>query len=458
MSTPIANATLDTAQAAGQAVAHAAAPVAELVNVVNKVDQTFLLIFGISAVLLVLLTGAMIWFVFRYSRKRNPVPAQFHGNVWAEVIWIVVPTILVMGMFWSGWDSYRALRDAPKDAIEINVMARMWSWDFTYPNGKHSSTLVVPVGKPIKLILNSADVLHGFFAPAFRLKIDTVPGMPTHGWFRADKEGEYVIFCSVYCGLQHAKMLSSIKAVSVEEYERFLAEKDKQEGSNGRALLDTKGCMSCHSLDGSVSVGPTLKGIWGRSVVLITPDKKEKKMTYDKAALTMMIMGPRQGMVKGFEPMMPEYKDQISTDELDQILDFLEHGDRAKPAATPEAGRAVADAQGCLGCHSTDGTDIAGPSFKGMFGAKSTAKDAALVDRPFVEAVMKDPSARLGKQSVMPAFPDIKPGDREALMQFLESLGTAPPPMPAEHDMSGHDMDKSNTGKPTPGNHDGAHK
>lgn len=410
----------------------------KLVNVVQAVDNTFLLIFGISAVLLLGITAAMIWFVFRYSRKRNPNPSIFHGNLLAEVIWIVVPTLLVMGMFYSGWHSYRALRDAPEGAMEVKVTARMWSWDFEYENGKHSNALVVPVGKPVKLALTSTDVLHGFFAPAFRLKIDTVPGMTTYGWFRADKPGEFVIFCSVYCGLQHAKMLTSIKAVSQEEYDRFLAEKSAGLGHPGKALLDAKGCLGCHSLDGSASIGPSLKDVWGREAVLVTPGKKEKKLKYDAASLKMIIMGPRTGVVKGFEPMMPTYADQITPDELTLILDFLERGDSAVDG--PEAGRAVAEAQGCLGCHSTDGTDIAGPSFKGMFGKKGSASDGAKVDQPYVESVLKDPAGRLGKPSAMPAYPGLSDAERGVLLKFLESLSgaTHAAPAGAPADMPGH--------------------
>lgn len=397
----------------------------KLVNVVNEVDNTFLLIFGISAVLLLGITLAMIWFVFRYSRKRNPTPATFHGNMLAEVIWIVVPTLLVLGMFYSGWHSYRALRDAPPDAMEIKVTARMWSWDFEYPDGRHSGTLVVPVGRPVKLALTSSDVLHGFFAPAFRLKIDTVPGTTTYAWFRADKPGEYVVFCSVYCGLQHAKMLTAIRAVSQEDYDKFLAEKPASAGHPGKALLDAKGCLGCHSLDGAAGIGPSLKDVWDREVVLTTPDKKEKRLKYDAASLTMMIMGPRTGVVKGFEPLMPTYADQLTPEEFKQILDFLEHGDTGA-ADGPVAGKALAEAQGCLGCHSTDGSEVVGPSLKGMFGKKGLAKDGAVVDRAYVAAILKDPASRLGKTSSMPAYPALTDAQREALLKYLESLGVAP--------------------------------
>jgi cytochrome c oxidase subunit 2 len=405
----------------------------KLVNVVTQVDNTFLLIFGISAVLLLLITAAMIYFVIRYSRKKNPTPADFTGNLWAEVIWIVLPTLLVLGMFWSGWGSYRALRDAPPDALEIKVLARMWSWDFEYPDGRHSGTLVVPVGRAVKLALTSKDVIHGFYAPAFRLKIDTVPGMTSHGWFRADKPGEYVIFCSVYCGLQHAKMLTAIKAVSQEEYERFLAEKPASAGHPGKALLDAKGCLGCHSLDGSDSVGPTLKGVYGSMGEFVVPgakDKDVKRLKLDEAGLKTVILEQRTWRRKGYEPVMPGYADQITPEELAQILDFLKNGDTSTgtgaAAPTPEQGRSLAEAQGCLGCHSTDGSELAGPSFKGLFGKPGTARDKAVVDRAFVQALLKDPTTRLGKPSAMPAYPDLTDAEREALLLFLESLGAAP--------------------------------
>ncbi len=425
---------------AGQAVAAGGQVVAtahpgNLVNVVAAVDNTFLLIFGISAALLVLITAAMVYFVIRYSRKNNPVPADFSNNLWAEVIWIVLPTLLVLGMFWSGWHSYRALRDAPADALEIKVLARMWAWDFEYPDGRHSGTLVVPMGMPVKLSLTSKDVIHGFFAPAFRLKIDTVPGMTSHGWFRADKAGEYVIFCSVYCGVGHAKMLSAIKAVSQADYDRFLAEKPTAGGHAGKALLDAKGCLGCHSLDGTESVGPTLKGVYGRMGVFVVPGAKggEKRLKLDEAGLKAVIMEQRPWRVKGFEPVMPSYADQMTPEELAKIVGFLKNGDASgqaaatvEAAATQEQGRALAEAQGCLGCHSTDGGQIVGPSFKGLYGRPSTAKDKAPVDQAFVQALLQDPAARLGRASTMPAYPDLTGAERRKLVLFLKSLGSAP--------------------------------
>ena len=424
----------------------------QIADAVASVDRTFLFIFGVSVAILLGITAAMIWFVFRYSRTRNPKPATFDGNLLAEILWTVLPTLLVLGMFFSGWSSYRALRDVPPGAMEVKVTARMWSWSFEYANGKKSNVLWAPAGEPVKLAMQSTDVIHGFFAPAFRIKQDVVPGMTTYAWFQAREPGDYDVFCSVYCGLQHAKMLTSIKAVPREEFEAWLNAAPAAAGGPGKALLDEKGCLGCHSLDGSPGAGPTLQGIFGHTVTVITPDGREYTTKVDRSYLRDSILGPDPGVVKGYDPIMPEYAGQVSKEEVEQILDFLEKGEAALPD-----GREVADQQGCLGCHSVDGTIVAGPSFKGLLGRKvvldhgGTAHEMT-ADRQYVLDQLADPdSFRVkGFDPVMPAYPDLSEAEKEALLRFLESLSGTPaapgmsgPGMsgghetPAGHDMSG---------------------
>jgi cytochrome c oxidase subunit 2 len=400
---------------------------AQLVNAAHEVDKSFLFIFGASALLLALLTAAMLWFVFRYNRKRHPVADQTEGNLWAEIVWTVLPTILVMGMFVSGWSSYKALRQVPAGALEVKVTARMWTWDFEYAGGRKSKILYAPVGRPVKLLLSSEDVLHGFYAPAFRIKIDTVPGMTTYAWFTAEKEGDYVVFCSVYCGLQHAKMLTSIRAVSPAAFDAWLAEGAvKPEEAPGRALLENKGCLGCHSLDGSPAVGPSFKDLWGRKVILVAPNGSKSTVTTDEGYLRRAILGPKDRTVEGFDPIMPSFGGQISEDEMTLILDFLRTG--GKP---PKDGRAVAKAEGCLSCHAEDRSVLVGPGFQGLWGSKVTAEGPGgehdvLVDRQVVlEALSLPGKLQLkGFDPIMPAYPDLSDEDREALLGWLESLGT----------------------------------
>ena len=190
---------------------------------VAGVDRAFLYIFVVSAVLLAGITVVMIYFVIRYRRSRNPQPADIRDNWKLEVTWTVIPTIIALSMFWVGWDSYTGLRNVPDDAIEVEVLGQMFSWIFVYENDKETENeLVVPVDTPVKLNIESLDVLHSFFIPAFRVKADAVKGLPTYLWFQADKQGEYDILCAEYCGTEHSYMTAELKVVSQEEYEEWL--------------------------------------------------------------------------------------------------------------------------------------------------------------------------------------------------------------------------------------------
>ena len=394
-------------------------------SAVADVDRTFLIIFGTAAVLLVLVTVSMVFMVFRYSRKRNPVPADIDGNVWAEIAWTAIPTLLVLGMFHYGWTSYQGLRTVPADAMEVSVTARMWSWNFTYGGGRQSDVLVVPVGRAVKLNITSKDVIHGVFVPAFRIKVDAVPGMTTHAWFRAEKPGEFDLFCSVYCGLKHADMHTTVRAVSEEDFRKWLAEAPAETVQPGKTLLERYGCLGCHSLDGTPSVGPTLKDIAGHKVVLVTSKGAESTVTVDSAYLREAIAGKKEATVKGFDPVMPSYEGQIPENELSDIVEFLLKGERA---ALPD-GAAVAASQGCTGCHSTDGSPLVGPSFKGLMGSVSRVIENGverdvMVNRAYVFDVLANPDAHhvKGYDPIMPAFPQLTEDEKQALAAYLESL------------------------------------
>jgi cytochrome c oxidase subunit II len=191
---------------------------------VQGVDLAFWYILGISIVLLMGITVVMVYFVVKYRRGRNPVAADIRDNYKLEIVWTVIPTLIALSMFYIGWHSYMGLRTVPKDAMNIEVSAQMFSWIFIYANDKESENeLVVPVGKAIKLNIQSVDVLHSFFLPAFRIKVDAVKGLPTYAWFFADKVGEYDIQCAEYCGVNHSAMVAKLKIVPKEEFEAWLA-------------------------------------------------------------------------------------------------------------------------------------------------------------------------------------------------------------------------------------------
>lgn len=191
-------------------------------NFVNSVDGTFLFTLIVSVFFLLLITFLMIFFVIKYNRKRNPRGKNIHGNMSLEITWTAIPTVLVMIMFWFGWQGYKETVNVPEDAMPINVTARMWQWSFEYEGGKQTDTLFVPVQTPIKLILHSNDVNHSFFIPAFRLKKDVFPNRERVAWFIAEKTGEYDIACAEYCGLNHSYMYAKIIVLNQDEFNNWM--------------------------------------------------------------------------------------------------------------------------------------------------------------------------------------------------------------------------------------------
>ncbi|MCX6155959.1 MAG: cytochrome c oxidase subunit II [Candidatus Kapabacteria bacterium] len=187
-----------------------------------EVDGIMFFIVLSSAILLVLITIAMIYFTIRYNKKRNPVATNIEGNTILEVVWIAIPTILVLFMFYYGYVSFADTRSIPKDAMNVKVLGKMWVWSFTYANGKTSDTLYLPSGKAIKLDLLTSDVNHGFFVPAFRIKEDCISGKQNYMVIYPDKTGEYDIFCSEYCGMNHSSMYTKMKVVSESEFNSWL--------------------------------------------------------------------------------------------------------------------------------------------------------------------------------------------------------------------------------------------
>lgn len=199
-----------------------------IVNPATLVDQSFYYIIGFSFAFLFAITFVMIWLVIRYRRSKNPAPSDIRGNWILETVWIVLPTIIAMTMFISGWKSYTGLRNVPDGALEIEVTAQSFSWLFYYPNDKETENeIVVPVNKPVKLNITSSDVIHSMFIPAFRVKVDAVKGINTYAWFLPEKTGEYFFQCTEFCGAGHADMTGVVRVVSQEEYEKWLEKEDE---------------------------------------------------------------------------------------------------------------------------------------------------------------------------------------------------------------------------------------
>lgn len=187
----------------------------------DYVDMTFIVIVAISTIVLAGLMVAMIFFVFRYSRKRNPQATQIEGNLSLEITWTVIPLLLFMGMFYLGWKGYLKEIDVPEGAIPIKVTGKMWEWSFQYPNGVVTDTLYVPVKTPVRLTLVSLDVNHSLYIPAFRIKKDVIPNRENVMWFETPVTGAYDIACAEFCGLNHAYMYTKLIAQDSLYFEQW---------------------------------------------------------------------------------------------------------------------------------------------------------------------------------------------------------------------------------------------
>ena len=294
-------------------------------NFVSGVDSGFLIIGGISLFFLITLTGLMIYFVIKYNRKKGIPAVQIQDNMKLEIAWISIPMIIVLYMFYIGWEGFIPMRQAPSDAMEVTAIGSMWKFEFEYPGNKMSDTLVLPVHKSVKVNLASKDVLHGFSVPGFRIKEDMVPQKKNYSWFIPGQLGDFDLYCTVYCGVSHSYMTSLVRIVSQDEFDKWLKELPvkKADNSAGRKVLDKNGCIACHSLDGSKSVGPSFKGLHG-SATEVTTDGKTRKITADDAYISTSITDPNADIKVGFpQGVMKSYKDLISEKEIKLINEYL---------------------------------------------------------------------------------------------------------------------------------------
>jgi cytochrome c oxidase subunit 2 len=191
----------------------------------REVDRSFWLVGAVTVALLLIVTAAMVYFAIRYRRGRRPVADQVHGHIVLEIVWVVIPTLIVLWMFVVGLRPFLKARAIPEDAYLVQVTGRQWVWSFRYPDsGVEATQLVVPANIAVKLELTSmpTDVIHGFYIPDFRLKQDALPGQLTYLWFNADRLGNYDIFCTQYCGKDHSQMHTLLRVVPPGEFTAWI--------------------------------------------------------------------------------------------------------------------------------------------------------------------------------------------------------------------------------------------
>ncbi|PWD99887.1 cytochrome c oxidase subunit II [Marinilabilia rubra] len=295
-------------------------------NLAQGVDNAFFFIFAVAFVFIVGITAFMIYIVVKYKRSKGKPAMQFSRNIKLEVIWTVIPLILVILMFYYGWVGFAPMRKVPKDALEITAIGRMWEWEFDYGDGKVAKELVIPVNKPVRLNLKSEDVNHSLFIPAFRVKEDVVPGYDNYLWFTPYYIGDYEILCTEYCGLLHSSMVSKTRVLAEEEYEDWLANLEATgdiPDPEGLVLLRETGCLACHSLDGSKLVGPSFKGVYNSERVVVDSNE-EITIVADEEYLKRSIYEPDEQLVKGFNKgLMQSYEGTVTGEEADLMIDYL---------------------------------------------------------------------------------------------------------------------------------------
>ena len=288
------------------------------------VDKAFFFILWVSVVLLVVITFLMIYFVVRYHRTRNKIPKDIEGNALLEIVWIVIPTILVLAMFYYGWVGFKAMRQVPADAMVVKVEARMWSWTFEYENGKRTEQLRVPLGRDVKLTMTSRDVSHSLYIPAFRVKEDLVPRQETNMWFVSNRLGTYDIMCAEYCGMGHSRMMSKVIVMPEKDFQEWYIapEGEAWVPLDGAVLLQKHGCLGCHSTDGSKLLGPTFKGLFGKERVVMTAGK-QRTVIADDVYIERSIIAPAHDMVKGYQDIMASMDGVLSDREIEAIITYL---------------------------------------------------------------------------------------------------------------------------------------
>jgi cytochrome c oxidase subunit II len=309
-------------------------------NFAGNVDILFLFIL-VTCLFFVVLVAALVTFAsFRYKRKEaSEVGDTVHGNLVLEVGWTLIPLILAIGMFAWGAVVYVNFRTPPKDTLDIYVVGKQWMWKLQQPNGrKEINELHVPANRNIKLILGSEDVIHDFYVPAFRVKMDVVPGRYNTMWFRPTKIGKYHFFCSQYCGTNHAVMGGWVTVQDPADYAAWLSGEagDVTPEAAGQKLFTDLACTTRHVANGT-GRGPSLNGVYGAKILFADGTTA----TADEAYIRESILQPKAKIVAGFQPVMPTFQGLVTEEQILNLTAYIKSL-QAQPVPAKGAGIAPA--------------------------------------------------------------------------------------------------------------------
>jgi cytochrome c oxidase subunit 2 len=415
-------------------------------TVATEVDLLYLFITAVSAFFVVLVAVLVAFFAIRYRRRApDEVGANIHGSLALELTWTFIPFVLAMVMFFWGADLFFRLSRPPVDAMEIFVVGKQWMWKVQHANGRREiNEMHVPVGRNVRITLGSEDVIHDYSIPAFRVKMDAVPGKLTTLWFNATKPGTYHLFCAEYCGTNHSGMIGRVIAMDPDAYEAWLsgsAGPSVPPAVLGEQLFTERACITCHRNDGS-GTGPSLAGVYGSSVPLAGGGS----VVADDNYIRDSIMFPMARIVEGYQPVMPPYQGQLTEEQVFALIAYIRSLANVAPGTPPaapaaptagggqagtadpalEAGRQIFTTLGCSACHLNARTPGAiGPPLGGVPGSAVTLTDGTTVtaDDAYLRESIRTPAAKVvqGYQPVMPPLP-VTDEQMEQLLAYIKSL------------------------------------
>jgi cytochrome c oxidase subunit II len=457
----------------------------------GSMDAMLALTFIVTGIVFV---GVMLFVVLAIIKFRH---REGHRATWEPdnrplEWWLIgITTVGIVALLAPGLVVYYQFTSVPDDAMDVEVLGEQWRFTYRYPGADgqfgrshvrfvsadnplgldpddpagQDDVIVVggdlrlPIDQPIQVLLRSKDVLHGFFVPAFRAKMDMVPGMVTHFWMTPTVEGRYEIVCTQHCGTNHFNMRDHVLVMAADEFDDWLGQQptfgallaaaadrvESPEVARGRQLADQHGCMACHTTDGRRSVGPTWLGLYGHDVTLVDGST----VTADEEYLRRSITEPSAQVTQGYPNVMPPYA-HLPAEDVDALVAYIiavseaeahtpaapvqpepEQQPDVDPApvepveATATQGRAIAQANGCFACHSEDGSTMIGPSFRGLYGQDVELVDGTTVvaDDDYIRRSIREPTAQVtaGFQPVMPPY-DLPDVELDALIEYLREL------------------------------------
>ena len=284
------------------------------------VDALYIFLVMVSIIMTVLIYSTLAVFAVRFRRRKGRSAEQIEGSHVLEITWSMIPLGVFLSFFVWGAVIYFQERTPPKDATEVYTVAKQWMWKFEHAEGQREiNELHVPVGRDVKLIMTSQDVIHSFFVPAFRIKQDVLPGRYTTFWFHATKPGTYHVFCAEYCGTQHSGMIGWVVVMEPRDYEAWMSGGGNQPlAVTGQKLFSELGCITCHRSD-TQGRGPNLAGVFGKPVLL----EDGRTVIADENYVRESILEPQAKVVKGFKPVMPTFQGQVSDEQLSALVAYV---------------------------------------------------------------------------------------------------------------------------------------